>query len=294
MPRLKDGFRGERAVILPRMIIEQLENDPLLAALYVTDMGYYPHAAHHYRSRQDGISQYVLIYCMDGCGWCSVGGERFSVNANQFVVLPAGMPHEYGADRLTPWSIYWMHFKGTLAPGYVDGMTGTPVTLNPSGQSRINQRIALFEEIFQTLKMGYSLDNLRYVSSLFHHFLGSLCYWETYRSAGSGSDKEFLDSVVHFMHENIERKITLGEIAAFAGYSSSHFSAMFCELTKQSPMAYLNQLRIQTACELLDFTGMKVNQVCHKVGIEDPYYFSRLFRQIMGCSPREYRQVKKG
>lgn len=293
MPKLKDGFRGERAVILPRMVVEQMEKDPLLAALHVTDMGCYPHAAHHYRIRTEGIGQYVLIYCTDGCGWCVAGGKRYAVSANQFIILPAGVPHEYGADEENPWSIYWIHFKGTLAADYMEGGV-TLVTLNPGAQSRINQRIALFEEIFLTLKLGYSRDNLRYVSSMFHHFLGSLCYWETYRSAEVTPDKGFLDSIVHYMRENIERKITLTEIASFAGYSPSHFSAIFCKLTGQSPMGYLTQLRIQVACELLDFTGMRVNQVCHKVGIEDPYYFSRLFKRTMGCSPREYRMIKKG
>ena len=76
MPRLKDGFRGERAIILPKMIVEQMENDPLSAALHVTDMGYYPRAAHHYRKRPEGISQYVLIYCTDGAGWCKVNGIK--------------------------------------------------------------------------------------------------------------------------------------------------------------------------------------------------------------------------
>lgn len=294
MPRLKDGFRGERAIILPRMIIEQMEEDPLTASLYVTDMGYYPRAAHHYRARMEGIGQHVLIYCTDGAGWCVVGGKRCSVSANQFIILPAGLPHEYGADKENPWTIYWIHFKGTLASSYVMDNGVSPVTLNPGIQSRINQRISLFEEMFNVLKLGYSRDNLRYTSSLFHHFLGSLRYWVQYRNAESHSDDGLLESVVHFMNENIERKVSLAEMAAFAGYSSSHFSALFCGLTGQSPMAYFNQLRIQRACELLDFTDMKVNQVSFKVGIEDPYYFSRLFKQVMGCSPREYRSVKKG
>lgn len=293
MPHLKDGFKGERAIVLPRMIVEQMESSPLSAALHVTDMGYYPRAAHHYRARTSGIGQYILIYCTDGAGWCVAGGVRHSISANQFVILPAGVPHEYGADKENPWTIYWIHFKGTLASSYVTGCA-SPVTLNPGVQSRINQRIALFEEMFNILKLGYSRDNLNYVSSLFHHFLGSLCYWVQYRNAESHADDTLLESVVHFMNEHIERKLTLADMAAFTGYSPSHFSSLFCEATGQSPMAYFNQLRIQRACELLDFTDMKVNQVCFKVGIEDPYYFSRLFKQVMGCSPREYRREKKG
>lgn len=50
---------------------------------------------------------------------------------------------------------------------------------------------------------------------------------------------------------------------------------------------------MQQACLLLDTTDMKINQICYKIGIEDTYYFSRLFSKIMGMSPREYRKSKK-
>lgn len=293
MPRLKDGFRGERAIIMPRMAIEQMENDPLMAVLHVTDMGYYPHATHHYRKRSEGISQHILIYCIEGAGWCTVDGVKHLVKANQFIILPKGMPHEYGADEANPWTIYWIHFKGHLAADYISNEV-LPVVLNPSMHSRILQRINLFEEIFSTLKMGFSRDNLRYACSMFHHFLGSLCYWVQYCNAVNHSEKGMIESVIHFMNEHIECKPTLADMAAFTGYSTSHFSALFCEATGMSPVAYFNQLRIRRACELLDFTDMKINQVCFKVGIEDPYYFSRLFKRIMGVSPREFRMIEKG
>lgn len=293
MPRLKDGFRGERAIVLPRMIIEQMESDPLTAALHITDMGYYPHASHHYRSRPEGISQYVLLYCIDGSGWFSTGGKKQCISANQYVILPAGEAHEYGSDKAIPWTIYWIHFKGTLAASYSSNEV-LPVTLNPAMDSRITRRIDIFEEMFATLKMGYSQDNMRYVCSLFHHYLGSLCYWVQYRNAANRSDKDLLSSIIHYMNENIERRVTLAEVASFTGYSPSHFLTIFTAQMGQSPISYLNQLKIQRACHLLDFSDMKINQVCFKVGIKDPYYFSRLFKQIMGCSPKEYRQVKKG
>ncbi|MBV4004894.1 helix-turn-helix transcriptional regulator, partial [Bacteroides thetaiotaomicron] len=57
---------------------------------------------------------------------------------------------------------------------------------------------------------------------------------------------------------------------------------------------YFNLLKMQQACLLLDTTDMKINQICYKIGIEDTYYFSRLFSKIMGMSPREYRKSKKG
>ena len=48
-------------------------------------------------------------------------------------------------------------------------------------------------------------------------------------------------------------------------------------------------LKIKKACELLDTTGMKINQISLKLGYEDPYYFSRQFSKVMGMSPKGYR-----
>lgn len=49
--------------------------------------------------------------------------------------------------------------------------------------------------------------------------------------------------------------------------------------------------KVKMACELLQQTDMKVNQICHKIGIADSYYFSRLFSKTMGVSPRAYRKM---
>jgi transcriptional regulator GlxA family with amidase domain len=91
------------------------------------------------------------------------------------------------------------------------------------------------------------------------------------------------------MRENIEKGISLNDVAAYAGYSPSHFSSLFRQRTGESLVNYFNTLRLNRACELLRETNMKINQICYKVGIEDNYYFSRLFSQKMGVSPTEYR-----
>ena len=68
MLHLKDGFTGERSVVLPQMAVEMQKSDPLVSSLYITDIGYYPHASHHFRERREPIMQNVLIYCMEGKG----------------------------------------------------------------------------------------------------------------------------------------------------------------------------------------------------------------------------------
>lgn len=69
IPRIKEGFKGERAVVLPAFLIEELKQDLLGDELYITDIDYYPHAGFHYREHNVGeAKEFVLIYCMEGEG----------------------------------------------------------------------------------------------------------------------------------------------------------------------------------------------------------------------------------
>lgn len=294
MIRRKDGFSGERALVLPKSVVEEMEGSPVAAALHITDMGYYPQALFHFRERLVPIPQYVLIYCTDGRGWFETNGKRYAVEKNQCFILPEGVPHRYGADDNDPWTIYWVHFKGTLAPHYARQLV-VPADVKPSAFSRISRRIELFEEIYRTLEMGYSRDNLLYACSAFHHFLGTLCFLQSYRQAESGVlTGDLIEATLHYMKENIGNRLTVCQLAGHIGYSASRFTSLFTERTGYSPMDYFNRLKIQHACYLLDCTDMRVNQVCYKIGIKDCYYFSRVFTRIMGMSPTKYRQNKKG
>ncbi len=290
----KDGFSGERSIVLPQMIIDMERKDPLVSSLYVTDIGYYPHADGHFRERKEPIGQNVLIYCADGAGWYRVGKQEFAVDANQFFILPAGRPHAYGADSHNPWTIYWVHFTGSHSDIYAQG-ADCPQDVKPGLRSRINYRNNIFEEMFNTLNAGYTLDCLRYVSSMLHYYLASMRYLNTFRNADHRfDDGNVVTAAIHYMKENMGRRPTLEEIAGYVGYSPSYFSALFKRQTGMTPLGYINTMKVKEACRMLSETDMRVNQICHKVGIDDCYYFSRLFRRTTGMSPRRYREEHGG
>ncbi len=291
---MRDGFVGSRTLVLPLMVQTMLKNEPLCKHLYVTDIGYYPHAYYHMRERPVPIGQYVLIYCVDGCGYFWIENENgdrceHKVVANQYFILPAGCRHCYWADKSDPWTIYWIHFAGDQACLY--GENGIiPSVVCPEIDSRINDRHHLFEEVYNTLMRGYTRENLIYSSVVLQHYLASLVYVKSYRNAVSHSEEtEVVGAVLHFMRENVGKRLKLTDLANYTGLSVSHFSALFRSATGHSPLEYFNMIKIQEACRLLDYSAMRINQICHKVGIEDCYYFSRLFSKVIGMSPTEYR-----
>jgi len=288
MIRKKDGFQGEQAVVLPPAIVELEEQDDFCQGLFITDIGYYPKAEHHHRIREKGVGQYVLIYCVDGSGFYVVDGKRHEVKKNQYFILPIGKPHEYGATEGHFWTVYWLHFCGKAAHVFAEG-AATPQTINVTMQSRISERINIFDEILTTLHFGDSIEDLRYASSLLAHFLASMRYLGQFRRAKASAEKDIVEQAIHYMRENIENRITMAEVLRYVGYSQSHFSTVFKKKTGMSPLSYFNRLKVEHACQLLKTTDLKVNMICYKVGIEDPLYFSRLFSKVMGMSPTDYR-----
>lgn len=296
----KDGFSGERAYILPPACIADMEQDPAGALLHLTDIGYYPVASNHLRRRIEPIGQWVLIYCRAGRGWYAVDGHRYEVLPDSYFVLPAGRPHEYGADPSDPWTIYWVHYRGTMAETMMPPTPG-PVSVRPGRFSRIADRLNLFEEIMATLDRGYSRDSLIYACATLSYFLSTLRHIDSYRAARmsredvrDGGNFDMVDAAIRYMSENLERDLRLADLAEYVGVTPAYLSHIFTQRTGNSPMTHLRRLRMSHACHLLDFSTLHINQICHKVGIDDPYYFSRVFTTTMGVPPTEYRRRPKG
>lgn len=231
----------------------------------------------------------------EGCGWVESGNVRQKIGTNQFVILPKKVAHAYGSEPKKIWTIYWIHFDGEAASFLAEGLN-KPTTINPENDSRIQERLLLFEEIFSILKNGYSKNNLYYSSTCLFHFFGSLKFLEAYRDSTSTNQiqSDLTEKAIHFMRENTHRKLILKNVSDYVGLSASHFSILFRNKIGYSPMNYYLQLKVQEACHYLDFTDMKISQIASTLGVVDPLYFSRIFTKIMGVSPTLYRQMKKG
>jgi AraC family transcriptional regulator of arabinose operon len=98
------------------------------------------------------------------------------------------------------------------------------------------------------------------------------------------------DKAIRFMQNNLSRSITLENIAQAVQLSTSFWSRKFKQDTSYAPIEYFNYLRIQKVCQLLHFSDLHINEVAAQLGIDDTFYFSRLFKKQMGVSPAEYRK----
>jgi len=288
--RKRRGFEGQRLIVLPKKITANfLTRDPVTRQIYITDIGYYPKAKFHYVERPGGSNQHIIIYNVEGSGWVEIERKRTTLSPSQFVVIPADAPHKYAANEADPWTIYWVHFKGEMASYIVELLRQNSKSYKPDLAYSEN-RIRLFEDIYSNLEKGYGSDNLRYVNMIFYHFLSSLLYEDKFNSSEKKKEDDVIAGTIELMQKRIHTVVSLQELARFAHLSVSHFSAIFRARTGYSPIEYFNHLKIQKACQYLSFTGMTVKETAASVGIEDQYYFSRMFSKLMGHSPVEYRK----
>ena len=110
--------------------------------------------------------------------------------------------------------------------------------------------------------------------------------------ASGSKQKEYLEkfmSVCSYIDEHCTEDLTLESVADRAGFSKFHFSRLFKQFTNISFYKYLNQKRIETAEKLLVSPDLSITEVSLSSGFSSMSSFIRMFKQIKGCTPTEYR-----
>ena len=93
-----------------------------------------------------------------------------------------------------------------------------------------------------------------------------------------------------YFHQHYAQPLSRAEIARAIGVSGNYLSQIFHQELGISPWEYLNRYRIKKAKDLLEHTDKSVTAIAFEVGFNDPAYFNRVFRKIVGRSPGQYRK----
>jgi len=131
------------------------------------------------------------------------------------------------------------------------------------------------------------LEFLQFLSETPHY---KLLASEAYRPENHQMTNDRLSKVINFLNFNYQKKLTLEEVADYAGLHPSAFCRFFKEKTGKPVSSFLNELRIGYACKLLIDGHYSVSQICFECGFNNLSNFNRAFRRQTKFSPTEYQQ----
>ncbi|WDF53834.1 AraC family transcriptional regulator [Mucilaginibacter sp. KACC 22063] len=284
----RDGFEGEKLIYLPPKIWKNvLKRHPNIFQIYVTQIGYFPKASYHYRERRKGCKDNIFIYCLQGKGHYVLENKKYTVTANQFIVLPATDKYmRYWADAEDPWTIYWIHYTGDQIDVF-NQFLNVKSHKGPIAIPFNAKAIGIWDNMYESLEMGYSLENLSNASFCLYNFLATFLFPERHLKTVQSTD--VINNSVLYMKANLDKKLTVEQIAEHNTLSTSHFSAIFKKATGMPPMDYFINIKMQSACQLLYSKDARIKTVAAKLGYSDAFYFSRVFKKYMGISPEHYK-----
>ena len=104
----------------------------------------------------------------------------------------------------------------------------------------------------------------------------------------AGSPQQRMEKIRIYVSCNFARKILLEDIAAHIGMNRSAFCSFFRHQTGKTFITWLNEYRIEKACDMLSGSDMRVGEVATAVGFESLPHFTRIFRQIKGMPPTQW------
>lgn len=271
-------------IVLPIESFQNYVEHPQVRRLYLTDVGFFPHAEHHCRERKEGIEEYIFIYCTEGSGMIVVEGREYTLHENQAFCIPRFKKHLYYACADDPWSILWVHFKGEDTRYFPLNDCKTIVFNSENAKNRMH---FLFDLLFRVLDGNYTLGNFIYISQVL-----SLILAETYSREKVNTTLEqnkHVTNVIRYMSKHLEENLSLEDIVEESGLSKSYLNAIFQKYTQHAPMDFFINLKMKRACRLLRITDSYIYEVAQQLGYSDQYYFSRIFKKVVGMSPREYK-----
>lgn len=97
-----------------------------------------------------------------------------------------------------------------------------------------------------------------------------------------------VEKAKQYIQEKVYEKISLCEVAAFLDITPSYLSTIFKREERKAFSDYVAEVKVEKAKELFVLHAYKVYEVSLKVGYEDPYYFSKVFKKITGVTPTEF------
>lgn len=260
------------------------------------------------------INEWVLYVIRDGNLYLQEDGIRYHLTGGDFFLLEPGLTHE--GYQKAPCDYYYAHFthpdmhrvtdddqamvllaekrRKSLISYNLDANDPTdPITYLPKrfhltgGEFKTELHGAV--ECYDSREEHYK----RRTAALLHSFLLQTAHAHLLSQSHAQGRRirksdVIAEQLLRYLNQNYAKHLTSREIEELFEGNFDYMNRVFASLTGTPVFTYINILRINNAKQLIATTDLPFSEIAYLVGIEDRYYFSKLFRKMTGMSPTEY------
>ena len=204
-------------------------------------------------------------------------------------------PHQqtfYTADGKDPWVYAWVDFDGLKARELVTqaGLTyNNPIYISRNNEEREKMKNELLAIV--NSQNNFPLSTIGHL----YQFMSALIASSSMRKIVTGGALRdyYIRESLTFIEQHYQEAITVEDIAGFCSLDRSYLSKIFKSVLNSNPQDFLINYRINKSCELLKITDYTVGEISEMVGYHNQFNFSRAFKNIIGKSPRNWRNANK-
>lgn len=235
------------------------------------------------------ITDYNLLFVTRGKVVWVIDDVPYTLTPQSLLLVPPG-PWHHACSLTKRVTLLSMHFHVRLAGG-VDVMA----YLNPPSVAEVgrNSRLDQYLHGLLTDYQGQSHCPSQELVPGWTHLVVH-AYLRRQVQAGNLSLQSvdpMIPELLDLLSEHLASPLTLPQIAQMVGYTPQHTNRLFRQALGVTPLQYLMQLRMNRAADLLAEGIFAIHAIGKAVGFEDPYYFSRMFKQYHSRSPQQYQQM---
>ena len=253
-------------------------------------------------------SFFELCYVYKGSGTFFINGSLHRIHPGDTLIAKPGEAHEMVSSRRQPLGIYFWAFTLSALPvaqksGAEDALAEVirqfPSTAVPLVRvDSIAPVLRLMTREAADRAAGYpEMINALFAKSVVDTVRGAVPgRAEGFAGGVDGRSRTVAESqvqtAIHYLRDNLARRFEVRDVAVQVNLSERQLRRLFHHVVGTSILAYLTNLRIERAADLLLNTEMPIKQIAAAVGYPDTHYFTTLFGRERGTTPAAFRRKK--
>ena len=248
-------------------------------------------AGYHYSWEQGRIfrDEYQILYITRGRGiFESHLTGKLNIQEGSILILFPNVWHRYRPLRSTGWDAFWVGVKGDILDRLAENGILSPK--KPILNVGVNE--ALVQEYIQinTLSELQLFGFRPLLSAGAMKILSAVLAIQPRQENNNRHFAGMIQKARLRMIEHADKPLNVQDMARDLHLSYAYFRRLFKRYTGFAPNQYLLEARLNRAKELLRNTQLPLKQISEMLGFDDPFHFSRFFKNRIGLSPRQWRQ----